>query len=260
MLRLLTLATLTLTALAGFSGAANAASYGNFVDPTGSVSYMNVQDVNGLFGAPSVSLDSLDFTPTTYQAQCTFGTAQCLSGTATTADILTLDIQATSGRQIDRLQITEGLDYSIQSFDPTGFAAISVLANVFIDIVGVNGQSVNGINANVPIVLTPSNNASVFGLGAQASGVILGNTGLIDLQQILANAGGSGEITQVRISFDNTLQAFHQGSGGQALIRKRDADFVSLTAIGSVINTPEPSTAILLMGGLALLARRRPSA
>jgi hypothetical protein len=255
MLRLLTLATLTLTALAGFSGAANAASYGNFVDPTGTVSYLNVQDVNGLFGAPSVSLDSLDFTPTTYQAQCT----QCPTG-VTTSDILTLDILATSGRQIDHLQITEGLDYSIQSFDPAGFASVSVIANVFIDIVGVNGQSVNGINANVPILLTPSNNASVFGLGAQASGVILGNTGLIDLQQILANAGGSGEITQVRVSFDNTLQAFHQGSGGQALIRKRDADFVSLTAVGSVINTPEPSTAILLMGGLALLARRRPSA
>ena len=259
MMRMLPLATIALSAIVGLSGVAKAASYGNFVDPTGSVSYLNVQDVNGLFGAPSVSLDSLDFTPTIYQAQCTFGTPQCPTGTRTTSDILTLDILATSGRQIDRLQITEGLDYAIQSFDPAGFASVSVLANVFIDIIGVNGQSVNGINANAPILLTPSNSASVFGLGAQASGVILGNTGVIDLQQILVSAGGSGEITRVRVSFDNTLQAFHQGAGGQALIRKRDADFVSLTAIGSSINIPEPSTAILLMGGLALLARRRSS-
>ncbi len=253
MLRPLSLIAIVLPALVGFSGTANAVSYGSFSDPTGTVSYLNVRDVNGLFGAPSVSLDSLDFTPTTYQAQCT----QCPTG-VTTSDILTLDIQTNSGRQIDKLQISEGLDYVIQSFDTAGFASVSVIANVFIDIINVNGLPVNGINANIPILLTPANNASVFGLGAQANGVILGNTGLIDLQQILVGAGGSGEITGLRVSFDNTLQAFHDGSGGQALIRKRDADFVSLTVVGSIVNTPEPTTAVLLMGGLALLARRRP--
>lgn len=253
MLRPLSLTAIALSALVGFSGTASAVSYGSFNDPTGTVSYLNVQDVNGLFGAPFVSLDSLDFTPTTYQAQCT----QCPTG-VTTFDILTLDIQTNSGRQIDTIQITEGLDYVIQSFDTAGFASVSVIANVFIDIIGVNGLTVNGINANIPILLTPANNASVFGLGSQASGVILGNTGSIDLQQVLVSAGGSGEITRVRISFDNTLQAFHDGSGGQALIRKRDADFVSLTVVGSEINIPEPTTAVLLMGGLALLARRRP--
>jgi hypothetical protein len=61
----------------------------------------------------------------------------------------------------------------------------------------------------------------------------------------------------VRISLDNTLQAFHVGSGGQASIRKRDADFVSLTVIGTEIGTPEPSTAVLILGGLALLSGRR---
>ncbi len=253
MLRPLSLTTIALSAFLGFSGTATAASYGSFTDPTGTVSYQNVQDVHGLFGAPSVSLDSIDFTPTIYQAQCT----QCPTG-VTTSDILTLEIQTNAGRQLDRIEITEGLDYVIQSFDTAGFASVSVIANVFIDIIGVNGLSVNGINAVIPILLTPSNNASVFGLGSQASGVILGNTGLIDLQQVLIGAGGSGEITRVRVSFDNTLQAFHQGSGGQALIRKRDADFVSLTVVGSIINTPEPTSAVLLLGGLALLAGRRP--
>lgn len=253
MLRPLSLIPIALAALLGFSGTAKAASYGNFTDPTGTMSYQNVQDVNGLFGVPSVSLDSLDFTPTRFQAQCT----QCPTG-VTAFDMLTLDIQANSGRQLDFLQITEGLDYVIQSFDAGGFASVSVIANVFVDIVGVNGQSVNGINAVIPINLTPAFNASVFGLGSQSQGVILGSTGSIDLQTILTANGGSGEITRIRVSFDNTLQAFHDGSGGQALIRKRDADFVSLTAIGSFIDEPEPTTALLLGCGLALLAGRRP--
>ena len=47
----------------GFAGAAHAALYGDFMDPSGTVSYLNVADVNGLYGAPSVSLNSIDFTP-----------------------------------------------------------------------------------------------------------------------------------------------------------------------------------------------------
>lgn len=252
MSRLISVTALALAALIGLTRDALAASYGNFVDPTGTVSYLNVHDLNGLFGAPSVSLDSLDFTPTTFQAKCT----QCPTGVST-SDTLILDIQSISGRQLDQIEITEGLDYTIQSFDLAGFASVSVLADVFVEILAVDGQPTSGISANVPITLTPSN-ASVFGLGAQASGIMLGTTGLIDLQSILTNGGGAGDVTSVRVSFGNVLQAFHDGSGGQALIRKRDADFLSLTVLGSASNIPEPSTALLMMGGLALLAGRRP--
>ena len=252
MLRLMLQTTIVLAALLGFGGTAMAASYGDFTDPTGTVSYLNVQDVNGLFGAPSVSLNSLDFTPTSYQAQC----SQCPTG-ATTADILTLDIQTISGRQINEILISEGLDYALQSFDAAGFASAIVTANIFIDVVEINGVTVNGINSNASISFSPANNVSVFGFGIQ-SGVITG-TRAIDIQQIILGAGAIGDATRVRISLDNTLQVFHVGAGGQAQLRKRDTDFVSLTINGG-LPIPEPTTAVLLMGGLAVLAgqRRRP--
>lgn len=251
MMRQITRFTLTFMLAVGFAGTANAALYGDFMDPTGTVSYLNVQDVNGLYGAPSVSLNSLDFTPTNYAAQC----SQCPGG-ATTTDILTLDIQATSGQQISAIEINEGLDYTLQSFDAAGFASATVTGNVFIDITEVNGVAVNGLNASVSVIFSPSNNVSVFGFGID-SGVILGTSGSIDIAQIIADAGGTGEATRVSLSLDNTLQVFHAGSGGQAQIRKRDADFVSLTINGGN-PVPEPTTALLVMGGLAVLAARRP--
>ncbi len=248
MLRLTLHATLALAALLGFAGTAMAASYGDFMDPTGSVSYLNVQDVNGLFGAPSVSLNSLDFTPTNYQASC----SQCPGGASTT-DILTLDIQAINGQQISEVGLSEGLDYSLFSFDPTGFASAVVSASIFIDVLEINGVSVNGINASTSINFTPAN-VSVFGVGIQ-TGLMTGARN-IDIQQVILAAGGFGEATRVRVSLDNTLQVFHVGSGGSAQIRKRDTDFVSLTINGG-LPIPEPTTAVLMLGGLAGLAAQR---
>ncbi len=241
---------ITFMMVLGFAGAANAALYGDLMDPTGTVSYLNVADVNGLYGAPSVSLNSIDFTPTNFEAQC----SQCPTG-STTSDILTMDIQAVGGQQINEIQINEGLDYTLQSFDAAGFASATVTANLFIDITEVNGVSVNGLNATVSVLFSPSNNVSVFGFGID-SGVIIGTSGSIDIAQIIADAGGTGEATRLSISLDNTLQVFHSGAGGQAQIRKRDADFVSLTINGGN-PVPEPTTALLLMGGLAALAAQR---
>lgn len=243
-----------LLVVGGFASGASALLYGDFMDPTGTVSYQNVQDVNGRFGAPNVSANSLDFTPVNYEAQCSV----CPTGVQTT-DTLTMDIQATSGQQISQLAINEGLDYTLQSFDAAGFASVSVVANIFIDITEVNQVSVNGLNAVIPVVFSPSFNQSVFGFGIQ-TGILTGTSGAIDIAQIIANAGGSGEATRISISFDNTLTAFHGGSGGLAQIRKRDTDFVSLTINGGLANVPEPGTALLLMGGLAALASRKRNA
>ncbi len=42
---------------------AGAAFYGNFNDGPNFVSFLNVGDLNGLYGAPTVSVNSLDFSP-----------------------------------------------------------------------------------------------------------------------------------------------------------------------------------------------------
>lgn len=239
-----------LTLLFGFTHEASAATYGNFADPTGTVTYVNVRDVNGLFGAPSVSLDSLDFTPTTYQAACT----QCPAGVST-SDTLSLDVVAATGRRIDQLEVSEGLDYTLQSFDASGFAVGRVVASLGITLLEINGSPIIPFNANVPVVFTPSGTMAVNGFGIQ-SGIILGTSGFIDVDAIVTSAGLSGDVTRLSVAFGNILTAIHDGAGGQAVIRKRDADFVSLT-INGASQTPEPTTAVLLMGGLALLAGRR---
>jgi len=250
MIRQFALGAAALLFVTGFAGGASAASYGNLFDPSGTVSYENIEDIYGLFGAPIVSLNSLDFTPLDYSAQCSV----CPSGSQTT-DTLTMDIQASPGQQISEIAINEGLDYTLQSFDTSGFASVTVVANIFIDITQVNQVNVNGLSATIPVVFSPSFNQSVIGFGVE-TGLILGTSGAIDIAQIIADAGGSGEATRISISFDNTLTAFHDGSGGLAEIRKRDTDFVSLTINGGS-PVPEPGTALLLMGGLAALANRK---
>lgn len=247
--RFLAVALLACLALAG---TASAVDYGDFMDPTGTVAYNNVSDVNGLFGAPSVSLNSLDFTPTGFQALCSTGLG--CPGAASTSDMLTLDIQAVAGQQITEITITEGLDYQLQAFGTGAFASVTVVANVFIDIFEINGVSVNDISQAFSLSYDPANSFSVFGPTGIAGGLFSGEL-TVDIQSILTANAVLGEATGVRISFDNTLQAFHAG-GGQALIRKRDADFVSLTINGGN-PVPEPGTALLVMGGLALLAGRR---
>ena len=232
------------------AGTVNAASYNDMADPSGTVFYENISDINGLYGAPTVSLNSLDFTPASFIAQC----SQCPGG-STTSDTITLDIRATAGQQISEISVNEGLNYTVQSFSPGGFASVLAGSTIFIDILEVNGQSVNNINASVQMNFTPSDSATVFDFNSE-SGIILGATGGIDIAQIIADAGAVGEATLVRVSLDNTLTAFHSGAGGQAFIRKRDADFLSITINGGN-PIPEPSTAILLMGGLALLSGRR---
>lgn len=250
MQRILALLVLASAASLGLARDAIAATYGNFTDPTGSVSYLNVSDVNGLFGSPSVSLDSLDFTPTTFQASCT----QC---TATTSDTLNLDIAAVSGKKLDQIEITEGLDYALQSFDASGQATVSVTATLTIGVVELDGLPVSGVSSNVSVLFSPSGTLSIIGFGINPpNSVITGTSGLIDIDAIVASAGRTGDATRLRIAFGNVLTATHDGSGGLALIRKRDADFVSLT-VDAIARTPEPSTAILILGGLSVLAGRR---
>lgn len=227
-----------------------AASYGDLSDPSGTVFYENISDINGLYGAPTVSVNSLDFTPDEFIVNCT----QCPGG-ETTADTITLDIRAVGGQQISEISANEGLNYIIQSFSPAGFAAVQATSTIFVDILEVNGQSINGINASVQMTFDQGGIASVSGFGTD-SGIFLGATGAIDIQQIIQDAGGSGEATLVRLSLDNTLQAFHDGSGGQAFLRKRDTDFLSITINGGA-PIPEPSTGLLLLGGLTALSARR---
>ncbi len=226
------------------SSASQAAFYGNFSGST--VSFLNVQDQNGLFGAPTVSGDSLDFSPNTFEAICP-GSPGCPPSPAIVDDTLTITIQANNGSYIDDVLLTEAGDTTLASF-LNALAATSVSASVFVDIFEINGVAVNNINGNASMIFTQNGQyeSTDEGVGTH----IWSGSLLIDLDQIIANAGGSGRATRVQLNLDNTLVAY-AASGASARIEKKDIDGLAITVV------PEPTTAVLMGLGLLGLASIR---
>jgi len=228
-------------ALLGVSASVSqAAFYGNYSSPGGTVSFLNVADVNDLYGAPIASGDSLDFSPNMFEAEC------ALSGTCpptphTVTDTLTLQIDANSGHFIDDILLTEAGDTSLQSFIGA-FAATTVVADIFIDVLEIDGVAVNSVNANASMIFTQNGEyeSDDEGYGAHVwSGSLL-----LDVDAVIFDAGEVGRATLVGISMSNTLTAFADG-GATARIEKKDIDGLAITVV------PEPGTALLV--GLGLL-------
>ena len=235
--------------IAGSASVSNAASYGNFSSPTGTVSFLNVADLNGLFGAPTVSGNSLDFSPNTFEADCSVSPG-CPPTPHTVSDTLVMDIDADAGQFVDTIVLSEAGDTTLSSF-LNAFAATTVVANVFVDVLEVNGVPINGLNANAQMVFTQNGQYETTdeGVGTHIWTGFLS----INVNSVIAAGGGGGQATLVRISLANTLTAF-AGSGASARIEKKDIDGLAITVI------PEPGTALLTglgLFGLAASGRNR---
>lgn len=223
---------------------AQAVLYGDFNGST--VDFLAVQDQNGLFGAPTVSGDSLDFSPNTFEAICP-GAPSCPPDPALVDDTLTITIQANSGSYIDDVLLTEAGDTVLSSF-LNAFAATQVSATVFVDIFEIDGVSVNNINGNAQMVFTNGGQYTTTN-GYLGTNVWTG-TLLIDLDAIIAANQATGRATRVQLNLNNTLIAF-AASGASARIEKKDIDGLAITIV------PEPGTALLMGLGLAGLASVR---
>jgi hypothetical protein len=228
----------------GFAGSAsvsNAASYGNFTG--GTVSFLNVADLNGLFGAPTVSGNSLDFSPNAFEADCA-ASASCPPTPHTVADTLVLDIDASDGNFIDTIVLSEAGDTTLASF-LNAYAATTVVADVFIDVLEIDGISVNGINANAQMVFSQNGQYETTdeGVGTHIWSGFLS----LDVDSVIAANSATGNATLVRISLANTITAFAE-SGASARIEKKDIDGLAITVV------PEPGTALLMGLGLAGLS------
>jgi hypothetical protein len=246
-------------------------NYGSFMGTT--VSYEMVQeDANSagdnppLFGPPTtlgpvtpgfpgvpcvmcgIPNDTLDFNPVGFSASSTNGGADLTDGN------LAFMVRAKTGLGIANIQIDERGDVTLAGLgNDTTFA--SVTANVFIDIVEVNGVGITPINLATQLTFAPS--GGTYGQGTDGGGGPLFNSAwtgnlFVDIQQELIDNAIDGVATKISVNLDNTLVAISQ-TGTSALIAKKDHGIIIRT------NIPEPASlalASLLLAAGAMIGRR----
>jgi len=187
-----------------------------------------------VFGAPTVSGDSLLFAPENAEASSSSGGTDFLDGQLTTT------IRANAGYGINQLSISEAGNYSLSG---AGAAATEVSAGLAstLSILEINGTALS-----IPIIVSQNADA-YFNLAASGGEDLPWSLSvLFDIDDVLADNELSGMATLVTLTFDNTLGAVSE-AGSEASIAK---DSVVIGVVASPV--PEPSAIVLL--GVAVLA------
>lgn len=214
--------------------------------------------LNAQFEAPIVSGDQLIFSPTSFEAFETSGAA----GITTTHSTLSTTITSSNPAAfINQISITEGGDIVLSDFPPgSGSAATGVGAVLSGTVTVLAAQDLSAIgqivtfgavSADFTSIFTPGPDAGQLSLGLQPAGAFAWTGSvLIDLFAHLSDAG----VTSVQLVYNNILTANSQLNGStetSALIQKKAISGPVITVI------PEPATALLLCGGLLVLAISR---
>lgn len=231
-------------------------NYGTFMGST--VTYVDVtEDSNSgdslpLFGAPTVSGDTLDFNPVGFSAS-----ASGAAGNDITDGNLSFMVVAKPGKAINLLSLNEGGDTTLAGFG-TNATFTKVTGTGVLNINAVDGVGIGAVSVPFSMTFTPSGGdyGLVTDFGGGPGGTIAWSGGTsFNLNSILtANSipfvGGA---TKISINLDNTLTALSQ-AGTFSLIAKKDFGGLSIT-----VNVPEPTT--LLLASLAIsglfVSRRR---
>ena len=224
-------------------------NHGDFVGST--VTYLQVTEDSGtdatpLFGAPSVFADVLDFNPVSFNSSSTGA-----GGVDITDGTLTFMVTANPGNVIDELAFSEAGDFTLTGPGGVGTFA-GVTSSIFIDIVEVDGSGITPVQVITSMTFAPSaGNWDLLNDGPGPLNGIWTGGATVDLLQALIdeNVPFTSGVTKVNVSLDNTLSTTSE-DGTSSFIAKKDTKGLSVT-------TPEPSTVVLLAGGLLALARRR---
>lgn len=241
----------TLVVTAGSNALAAPISYGNLAGTT--VTYLNITEDQTtenplaqvpLFGTPTVSANSLRFSPASFGATSVNGAADITDGTLTTV------IQANAGNFIPQIQFNESGDYSLIG---SGTAATRVWVGLsfFVDVL-----EINGVAATVPTLAGTGSFSPLSGSfdlvnpGQTFLGIWNGGAN-INVAGYLASLGISGQATRVSVTIDNQLLATSE-AGTVSFIKKKEIGGVAITVV------PAPaSLALLGVGGLVAGRRRR---
>jgi hypothetical protein len=238
--------------------------------------YVNVTEDSGpdeplpLFGAPTVTGNSMDFNPVGFDALSTG------AGSDVTDSNLVFVVTAKSGSRISSITLTEAGDTTLGGNVAPGSmdTASAVFASGVLDIDEVDFQGINHIS--VPFAFTFNPSGGTYFLGTDGGGGPIFNTQwsgsvTLDIDAILIANGfvippgaidPDGGATRISIDLDNTLQAVSQ-IGTSSTIGKTDFGAVVVrsnvpTEPGGSLEVPEPAS--LVPAGLAALGwlmRRR---
>jgi len=242
-----------------FSAASSHAApivYGDLMGNT--VTFQNIReaansagDAGPLFGAPSVSGDSLDFDPVGFSASVIGPGVDITDGN------LAFGVKAKAGNAINNILFQELGDTTLAGFG-TDTTFSSVTMHGVLNITEVDFAGINTIT--IPIAITnfgPS--GGTYGLGTDGGGGPTFSSGwsgslFVDLTTAnptvaaaLASQGISPSlgVTKISVNFNNTLVAIGQ-TGTSALIAKKDNGIIITT------NIPEPTSCLMAVFGLAI--------
>lgn len=233
-------------------------TWGDLEDPAGDIMFLDVTEDNAfaapLFdedpnvGSPDVIGNQISFNPQGFQSQSSGGGPNLIDSTLTTT------LMAKPGKTIQNFRLSELGDYSLGGL-PGGDAIAQVGAPFFWTILEIdnvaNPQPVQSTNMIFTTGGGPNGGEYARG-GDDGTGVIWEGEVFIDLAAYLDSENIAGDVTKVRIRFNNTLQTASD-SGSNAFIKKKEAGGVIITG-----NIPEPSTVVLAgLAGIGLLGFRR---
>lgn len=245
------LALLAILGLATFSctGTANAAiMYGDFSDiPPGAVMYLDVEESSftnpgppGLYGAPTITGNLLDFDPAAFGTSSADGVSGIIDGQ------VNFTMMALPGAGFTGFSIVEGGDFSFSGVSPSPSSFVSASAGATVSILEVDGVALAS-----PISLFASD-AFVMDY-ATAGGAP--STGLLPWSLVtyvdLAAALPSGFIegaTKVEVAINNQLTTATAGPGYIAAIAKKNFQIIP---VGDLTPNAVPEPASLL--GMTML-------
>jgi hypothetical protein len=240
------------------------------------VTYVDVTEDSGadeplpLFGAPTVTGNSIDFNPVGFDA------ASANGGSDITDSNLVFMVTAKSGSRISSITFSEAGDTTLAGNVTPGSmgTATAVFASGVLDIHEVDFQGINHISVPFSLSFTPS--GGTYFLGTDGGGGPIFHTpwsgsATLDIDSILIANGfmippgpldPEGGATKISIDLDNTLVAVSE-VGTSAVISKKDFGGISIRSNvrlepGGDEEIPEPSCFVLAgLGMLGLALNRR---